>query len=545
MNRVLLAVAFALLVSLLSVGASLAEAPDPLDHVQLQLKWKHQFQFAGYYLAKEKGFYRDAGLDVEIVEAPDQGDPVDRVISGKAEFGVGTTELLHRFASGDPVVVLAVIFQHSPLALAVRRDQGIDNIHQLAGKRVMIEPGSAEIFAMLAREDVGRDELTVLPHDYTPEDFITGKIDGMSVYSTDEPYEIGQAGAPYLLFSAREAGIDFYGDNLFTTRDQIEKHPERVSAFLSASLKGWKAALADPDSAIDLILSKYSSRKSREHLEFEAHETIRLIVPMVVEVGYMYPGRWRHIANTYHELGMLSGRIPLDGFLYRLDRKTALPWWFWWAAAIAAIFLTVVSTLSFSLMRTAGRLRQSEKELRGLIRTSPMPIVVTDRKSERITYVSDQACKSLGVTRSEAIGSPASDYYMDPGDKEDLTTQIQTQGGIVNVEVRFKRGDGQPLWALISSSRLDFEGEPSIFSAYLDLSKQKKMEADLRQALEEIRTLQEILPICMFCKKIRTDDGAWEQIDLYISQHSDTKFSHGLCPTCLKREYKDVLEEED
>ncbi len=80
---------------------------EPLTPVKLQLKWQHQFQFAGYYAAIKKGFYQDAGLEVSLIEAKSGENHVQAVLSGEAEFGVGTSELLLDFHKGEQVVVLA------------------------------------------------------------------------------------------------------------------------------------------------------------------------------------------------------------------------------------------------------------------------------------------------------------------------------------------------------------------------------------------------------------------------------------------------------
>ncbi|MCX7002456.1 MAG: ABC transporter substrate-binding protein [bacterium] len=93
--------------------------------VRLQLKWPHQFQFAGYYAAQAQGYYQAAGLAVEIIPCAPGTDAVHTVVAGQAEFGVGTTDLLLRRAQGAPVVVLAVIFQHSPLALMTLKHSGV------------------------------------------------------------------------------------------------------------------------------------------------------------------------------------------------------------------------------------------------------------------------------------------------------------------------------------------------------------------------------------------------------------------------------------
>ena len=95
----------------------MGNSPRRLDTVTLQLKWKHQFQFAGYYAALEKGFYRNAGLDVTIREARDGINSLSQVIKGDADFGIAMSDLILHKANGQPVVALAAIFQHSPLIL--------------------------------------------------------------------------------------------------------------------------------------------------------------------------------------------------------------------------------------------------------------------------------------------------------------------------------------------------------------------------------------------------------------------------------------------
>ena len=103
------------LLTLIALLAALLAAA--LEDVTLQLKWKHQFQFAGYYAALEKGYYREAGLNVAILEPADNTTPVNAVLSGKAQYGIGASDLALYRAQGEPVVALACIIQHSPLVL--------------------------------------------------------------------------------------------------------------------------------------------------------------------------------------------------------------------------------------------------------------------------------------------------------------------------------------------------------------------------------------------------------------------------------------------
>ncbi|MBS0477890.1 MAG: ABC transporter substrate-binding protein, partial [Proteobacteria bacterium] len=130
-----------------------ASTPAP-EHVRLQLKWQHQFQFAGYYAAVAQGYYREAGLEVELMEAEPGRDPVQTVLKGGAEYGVGTSELMLLRGTGQPVVVLAAIFQHSPLVLVALHRAGVNDLHDLHDKPMMIEPQSAELFAYFRNEGV-------------------------------------------------------------------------------------------------------------------------------------------------------------------------------------------------------------------------------------------------------------------------------------------------------------------------------------------------------------------------------------------------------
>ncbi len=343
---------------ILGVGSGVAKAashePDP---VRLQLKWRHQFQFAGYYAALAQGYYHDAGLEVELLEAVPGKNPVDVVFAGGAEFGVGNSDLLLSRAEGKPAVVLAAIFQHSPLALVARATPGITAMPDLHNRpMMMVESEKAEILAYFKHEGVSLAGLNIRPHTQRIEDFIEGKVDAMSAYVTDQPFKLKEAGVDYLIFLARSGGIDFYGDNLFTTEEQIEKHPERVRAFRAASLKGWDYALAHPEEIIDLILKDYTTRHSREHLLFEAGKTAELMHPGIIEVGHNNPGRWRHIAETYAEFGLLPENFDLTGFIYVENPPVDLAWFYGALIVLGVVALGALGWL-LPLLRLNRRLR--------------------------------------------------------------------------------------------------------------------------------------------------------------------------------------------
>jgi class 3 adenylate cyclase/ABC-type nitrate/sulfonate/bicarbonate transport system substrate-binding protein len=300
---------FALLKRLVLAACLILLASHPaaaMDQVSFQLKWKHQFQFAGYYQALEQGFYRDAGLDVTIREGGPGIDVSEAVAGGKADFGVCTASVLRDWAAGRRLVVLAAIFQRSPAVILVARRADISSLSELRGRTLMDTPGSDEIAAMLKREGVDYQSMLRVPHEGNPRDLLAGRADAMVAYSTSEPFVLEQLGAAYRTFEPAASGIDFYGDNLCTSEAEVQAQPDRVAAFTAASLKGWAYALANKEATVDLIIRSYSNKKSRDALLFEAEHTEALVGRDPARIGEQDPARWRSIAATYRQLGLLA-----------------------------------------------------------------------------------------------------------------------------------------------------------------------------------------------------------------------------------------------
>lgn len=386
------------------------------EAVVLQLKWHHAFQFAGYYAALEKGYYREAGLEVDIQAGAPGIDVVERVVSGEADFGIGTSSLLLARAAGKPVVTLAVIFQHSPLAIAVPVRGALQSVHDLVGKRVMIEPQSDELFAYLLRERIATDMITLVPHSFDIDDLIQGRVDAASVYVTNEPYFLDKAGLSYQILTPRSAGIDFYGDNLFVGEALLRQHPERVAAFRAASLRGWEYALKHPDEIIQLIRSRYLPDVEARFLEFEAARMVSLIRADLIEIGYMHRGRWTHIAETYAALGLLPADFPLEGFLYHPvpDAGQLLRFAPYILGGLAAALLA--GTLLLYILRVNRRLSASMRQLGAaaeelaiseeryrLLAEHASEVIWTMDLDGRFTYISPSVEKLRGFTVAEVM----------------------------------------------------------------------------------------------------------------------------------------------
>ena len=339
---------------------------DPaLETVRLQLRWLHGFQFAGYYAAVEKGFYRDAGLNVELIEGTLNASVnyAQVVASGQAEYGADTSKILLARLQGEPIVVLAAIFQHSPLVLLSLKDSGLDTPQDFIGRTVSLGTDAATR-AMFLKEGGDPDQLN-LSSSWDYNDLVEGRIDAITAYTTDQPSALKKEGVEVNIIRPTTYGIDFYGDCLFTSEQEVREHPDRVEAFRSASLRGWEYAMNHVEEMVELIHENYQPQKSPEALRFEAEEMNKLMLSEFIDIGHMNPGRWKHIADTYVELGMASKPYSLDGFIYSSE-SARLQQWKKRAALVALgvvffVFLAVLVLFVFNrLLKKQVKLRTEE-----------------------------------------------------------------------------------------------------------------------------------------------------------------------------------------
>jgi len=479
-----------------------------LEKVTVQLNWKHQFQFAGYYAAIEKGYFRDAGFEVSLRELAEGHDPIDEVLKGNADYGVAASELALSRARGKPVVALAVIVQHSPLVLLVNRRK-IPSIDALTDRRIMLLPHEAELSAYLTREGV--EHYTAVPHSFDLADLVSGRVDAVSGYSTDEPFLLRQQNFPYLAFTPSAAGINFYGDTLFTTEQHLRSSAHAVGAFRAAVLKGWAYAMANSGEISELIIKRYSPRHSKPHLMFEAAEMKRLMQPELVEIGQMSVTRWQQIGETYAELGMLPAEFSLDGLVYA-DASRRLPGWVWPVLALAVMIILGAALLAVYFGRlnrslkkeiatrqaTEEALSVSEERYRRLAEQSKDVIWTLDLASMRFSFISPAVEQTLGFSVAEVMQqslaealTPASHLQMRilldehlrrlaDGDATAMSAMFEVDqphknGGIVSSEV-------------VASFILDKAGLPaSILGVSRDISSRRAVEDRLRTANEDLR----------------------------------------------------------
>jgi PAS domain S-box-containing protein len=302
------------------LSAHTPEQSSDLEKITLQLQWKHQFEFAGFYIAKEKGFYAEAGVDVEFKEFETSMNIVDEVVSKRSHYGLTYSSLIIDYLKGKPIVLMANFFKQSPLVLVAHKE--IRTPAQLKGKKIMgmIESSHSQTpMLMLEKFGIGKKDIINVPRSFSLDDFIERRVDAISVYTTNEIYELDKKGVKYTLFDPAAYGIKFYDLNLFTTQEELRKHPKRAENFRNASIRGWEYALAHKEETVDLIFRKYNTQnKSKAALLFEAKQIEYLMLSDVYKIGSVDPLKVEAICDSFMQSTELAKhyRRTLDALFY-------------------------------------------------------------------------------------------------------------------------------------------------------------------------------------------------------------------------------------
>ena len=294
-----------------------------LKKVTLQLAWFDQFQYAGYYIAKEKSFYKELGLDVEIIPFAYDNKTIKDVNDGKIDFAIGRENLILEKLKYPNIVALAAIFQASPLILISKKDSNIEKIEDFINKRVMTtrdDSEEASLKAMLVSKKVDTKSLNFITHSHDIKDLINNKTDLISAYTSKVPFFLNKQGIEYNTFAPKDYGFDMYSDFLFTSSHLTQTDPNLVILFKNASLKGWEYAYSNIDETAELILNKYNNQNlSKDELIFEANELKKLSYYQTGKLGDIKYEKLKRIYDLYNILGLVDRNIDINEFIFNPD----------------------------------------------------------------------------------------------------------------------------------------------------------------------------------------------------------------------------------
>ena len=295
----------------------------PPDKVTVQLKWVHQAQFAGFYVAKAKGYYTAENLSVNFLEGGQGIDDVQALISGQADFAVVAPEdIFIQRSKGTPIKAIAVIYQRSAVVYISMVGSGIVRPSDFSGRTIAttgvggaVRDMALQFHALVNKLGLNRSTIRLVPYDPNYEDFISGRVDVSAAYSTGGVVKLLQGGYRLNIIWPGDYGVHFYSDTIATSEQLIAEKTELVERFLRATLKGWRTAVGDPESAVNITLQ--NARVQDKELQMTMMEAL---LPLVYNgedpIGWMNGERWQDMHRILLEQRILPAALPDPSQVY-------------------------------------------------------------------------------------------------------------------------------------------------------------------------------------------------------------------------------------
>ncbi len=288
--------------------------------VTLQLPWKYQFQFAGYIIAKEKGFYKDIGLNVKLKEFDSTIDVIKELDENKIEYAVTRPTSMIDISKGKNLKYLATIFQSSPLVLLTDKSLNISSLSDLKNKRIMTSGDlstDVSLLSMMFSQGIKLEDLVIQEASFNTKDLLDKKTDLIASYISNEPFILDELGGKPVIFNPKDYGFNFYSDILTTSKKYLKNNENEVKRFREASLKGWEYAFSNINESVEILYNKYNPQnKSKEALIYEANELKKLAYHNTNELGKIEIDKLEKIYNVYKLLGLAKNNINFSEIVY-------------------------------------------------------------------------------------------------------------------------------------------------------------------------------------------------------------------------------------
>ncbi|MBI5017512.1 MAG: ABC transporter substrate-binding protein [Deltaproteobacteria bacterium] len=293
--------------ALLEIGCSREPAPAPRVPVTVQLKWFHQAQFAGFYVAADRGYYAAEGLAVDLVPGGPQVDVLDRVAKGEAQFGVSAPEdILVARGRGSDVVALAALFRKNPSVFITLAGSGIETPRDFLGKTISFMGRDDRVRFLVIMKRLGLDPRKVreVPYEYDYQSFLRGDTAVTIGYTTGGVLRLRKQGHALRLIWPDDYGVHVYSDTLVAREALCAAKPDLVARFLRAALRGWREAVEDPAAAVEATL-----RRAKEPDRALQTAMMEASGPLLHTgegpVGSMQPAVWNQTARMLVDQGLL------------------------------------------------------------------------------------------------------------------------------------------------------------------------------------------------------------------------------------------------
>ncbi len=298
------------------------------EKVVLQLKWEHEFQFAGYYAALWQGYYKDVGIDLDIksLSRPDGSfvSSVGEIQNGNADFAIGGVDILTAKDHGLDVVVLSSIFQRSQYAAYSLSDTSIEDLSQLSKLRIgatSISSGRAEIEALFIAHGYDLNKIDFVNTSEPVDALINKEVDAVFTHEVYITFKAKEKGITLNKLDPVDFGASFYGDTLFTSLQLTQRDPELVANFISASKKGWKYALSHKKELINRIVNDLPRYAYKYEDLYGYNLAYAEIVDSLINypeqsIGEIDPNRWIAMNDSLRKLGIVNSHLVEEEFFF-------------------------------------------------------------------------------------------------------------------------------------------------------------------------------------------------------------------------------------
>ena len=312
MHRLILRTAVAGLFSIVGCDTTATSSIDSASNgqpnrtgVRLALNWFPECEHGGYYAALVRGYYRDAGLDVEIIPGGKAAPVIPEVATGRVEFGVtNADQILLGRAQGAPVVAIMAAVQDSPRCIMVHASSGIRTLQDLRQLTLAMNDSP---FALFLRKRLPLEDVQTVPYSGTIAEFMFRDHFAQQAYVFSEPYVAAAQGADVRCLMVSDAGFNPYTSVLFTSDDAVRTTPDVVQRFVDASIHGWREYLQNPVETNRYIHAQ-NPEMSLEILAWGADAMKPLCAEdeRFDEVGSMTAARWHRLADQLVEIDAIE-----------------------------------------------------------------------------------------------------------------------------------------------------------------------------------------------------------------------------------------------
>ena len=287
------------LISLLLSACSPIAATQAPDQISVRLKWTHGVQFAGFYIADQKGFFAEENLSVNLREGGLEYDELDLVSDGQDDFGVvGGQTVVSARLNGYPIKAVATVFQISPAVYFSLAESGIERPEDFVGKRVMVFPSDTKLKIMLKNVGVNMDQVIAVPPSTDLSSLYAGEEEVWAGYVTNQVVRARLDGYEINVIYPEDFGIFEYGDCIITTDELIQGNPDLIERFIRAAMRGWRYAIENPAEAAQ-IASQYADIENDTYLLASMEAQVPLIHNGAAPIGWMEFEDWQDMCDLF------------------------------------------------------------------------------------------------------------------------------------------------------------------------------------------------------------------------------------------------------